>query len=73
MSREELKGFFADVSIGLSVKLGIFCDRNQIFRSEFSNFMKGKYNNLTDYELNKMKDDILDHCEALLKAYRKIA
>lgn len=72
MSHEELRQFFADVQTGLSVKLGIFCDRNLIFRSEFSNFMKGKYNTLTEYELNNMKNDILDHCEALIEAYKKI-
>lgn len=73
MSEKELRDFFADVQILLNIKLGSFCDRNDIYRSDFSNFMKGKkyYTSLSD--LNIMKDDIMDHLNGFLRFYQKIA
>lgn len=74
MDREEaLRSFFADVQIVLNIKIGRFCDRNSIYRSDFTNFMKGKkyFTSLTDLEL--MKEDILDHVSGFLKIYQKIA
>lgn len=72
MSREEdLRVFFANVQDVLSIKLGRFCDRNSIYRSDFTNFMKGKkyFTSISDLEL--MRDDILDHVIGFLKIYKK--
>lgn len=73
MSEKELRDFFADVQDLLDIKLGRFCDRNMIFRSDFSNFMKGKKYYTSIHELEMMKEDILDHVSGFLDLYRKVA
>lgn len=73
MTREENKNFFADVRLGLSMNLGPFCDRNMIYRSEFSNFMKDQYNHIPDEKLDAMREDIINHIEDFMKIYRKVA
>lgn len=73
MSEEYLRGFFADVQMILNVKLGKFCDRNGIYRSDFSNFMNKKKYFCSLYELDQMKEDILDHVHGLLQIYEKVA
>lgn len=69
MSEELLRQFFANVQHGLKIKIGLFCDRNGIYRSDFSNFMKGKKYYCSLGELEMMKDDILDHVNSFLKLY----
>lgn len=73
MSEEYLRGFFADVQMILNIKLGKFCDRNGIYRSDFTNFMKGKKYYTSMYDLELMKNDILDHVRGLLDIYQKVA
>lgn len=70
---EELRDFFADVRDILNIKLGKFCDRNMIFRSDFSNFMKGKKYFTSISDLEQMRSDILDHVYGFLKIHQKIA
>lgn len=69
MSERELWDFFADVQDILKIKLGLFCDRNMIHRSEFSNFMKGKKYYISLYDLEQMKDDIMDHVKGFMKLH----
>ena len=69
MSEESLRGFFADVREGLNINLGAFCDRNMIFRSDFSNFMNKKKYYVSLYELELMKDDIMKHLTEFIKIY----
>ena len=73
MGEKELRDFFADVRNALHINLGAFCDRNSIYRSDFSNFMKGKkyFTSLTDLRI--MSDDIMDHCRKFLELYEKVA
>lgn len=73
MTREEYRDFFADVKLCLNMSLANYLDRNHIFRSEFSNFMKKGYNNITDEELKDLYNDILDHIIEFSKTYKKIA
>lgn len=72
MSEEMLRNFFADVSLILNIKLGCFCDRNSIFRSDFSNFMKGKKYYCSLHDLNIMALDILYHINSFSQMYKKI-
>lgn len=69
MSEEQLREFFADVQMILDIKLGRFCDRNNIFRSDFTNFMKEKKYYTSLYDLEMMKNDIMDHVNGLLKLW----
>lgn len=69
MSEEQLREFFAYVQMILNVKLGKFCDRNNIYRSDFTNFMKGKKYYTSLYDLELMKDDIMDHVVGFMKLY----
>lgn len=71
MSEEKLRDFFADVQDILQIKIGRFCDRNCIYRPDFSNFMKGNkyYTSLED--LNIMAQDIIDHVDGFLRIYPK--
>ena len=73
MSEDQLRQFFADVQNILEIKLGRFCDRNGIYRPDFSNFMRGKkyYTSLSD--LDQMRIDIMDHVGGFLKIYQKTA
>ena len=73
MSEKDLRDFFADVQNILKIKIGLFCDRNMIYRSDFSNFMKGKKYFCSLYELEQMHDDIIDHVYGFLKIYKKVA
>lgn len=70
MSEKELRDFFADVQDILKIKLGLFCDRNMIHRSEFTNFMKGKKYYISLYDLELMRNDIMDHVEGFLKLHK---
>lgn len=72
MSREELRDFFADVRICLHISLGSWLDRNHIYRSEFSNFMKGQYNNIPDEKLVDLRDDILSNIKSFMRLYEKV-
>lgn len=73
MSERDLMIFFANVRNALHINLGAFCDRNNIYRSDFSNFMKGKkyYTSLTDLRL--MAQDIINNCSTFLDLYKKVA
>lgn len=73
MDREELRDFFADVRSILHISLGPWLDRNDIFRSDFSNFMKGKYNNVSNEDLMILKDDLMHNLESFMKIYKKVA
>ena len=70
MSEKELRDFFADVQNILKIKLGLFCDRNMIYRSDFTNFMKGKKYFCSLNELEEMKNDILDHVRGFIDLYQ---
>lgn len=72
MNREELKDFFADCRLCTNISYGRWLDRNHIHRSEFTKFMKDQYNTITTYELEQLKDDILDNMIDFLKLYDKI-
>lgn len=73
MSREELRIFFADVKLCTNISMGAWLDRNHIFRSEFSNFMKGKYNNISTSDLIRLKNDILSAMRTFIEIYQKVA
>lgn len=73
MSEKELRDFFADVQNILKIKIGLFCDRNNIYRPDFSNFMKGKRYFCSLGELQMMHDDIMDHVSGFLDIYKKVA
>lgn len=72
MDREELRKFFADVKLCTNISMGKWLDRNRIYRPEFTNFMKGKYNTIPTYELEQLKDDILSNLYDFLVLYKKV-
>ena len=72
MSEKDLRNFFADVRSALHINLGAFCDRNQIYRSDFTNFLKGKKYWTKLEDLDQMASDIMDHCQAFLDLYKKV-
>lgn len=72
MSEKDLRDFFADVQNILKIKIGLFCDRNMIYRSDFSNFMKGKKYFCSLYDLESMKNDIMDHVSGFLEIYKNV-
>lgn len=69
MSEEMLRDFFNDCRTILHINLGQFCDRNMIYRSDFTNFMKGKrfFTHLSD--LIQMRNDVLDHINRFKQIY----
>lgn len=69
---ESLRDFFVDCREALHINLGQFCDRNLIYRSDFSNFMKGKDFYTPLYKLSGMKRDILDNIHKFSDFYGKI-
>lgn len=69
MSEEMLRDFFNDCRIILHINLGQFCDRNLIYRPDFSNFMKGKKFFTSLVVLNHMREDILDHITGFLQLH----
>lgn len=73
MTREENKDFFANVKLCLNISMGPWLDRNRIFRSEFSNFMKGQYNNIPDYKLDELRVDLIENLRSFLDLYKNIA
>lgn len=72
MDREELRNFFADVRSCLNISLGSWLDRNHIYRSEFSNFMKGQYNNIPDEKLKMLQQDLINNIKSFLELYKKV-
>ena len=73
MNREELRNFFADVRSCLNISLGPWLDRNHIYRSEFSNFMKRQYNNIPDEKLKMLQHDLMNNIKSFLKLYKNVA
>lgn len=73
MSEIDLRNYFADVRNALHINLGAFCDRNNIYRSDFSNFMKGKKYYTSLYDLNLMALDIKKSCRSFLDLYEFVA
>lgn len=73
MSEGDLRSFFAYVREILHINLGFFCDRNQIFRSDFTNFMKGKKYYTSLYELDLMRIDVLNHVKHFMELYTEVA
>jgi len=73
MSEMDLRNYFADVRRALHINLGQFCDRNGIYRSDFTNFMKGKkfWTSLADLEM--MASDIMSCIRSFSELYEKIA
>ena len=69
MNEEALRAFFADARMILHINLGSFCDRNKIYRSDFTNFMKGKKYWTSNADLEAMKRDIIDHCSGFIRIY----
>lgn len=69
MSEEMLRDFFNDCRNILHINLGQFCDRNMIYRSDFSNFMKGNkfFTSLTD--LIQMRNDVMEHINKFSQLY----
>lgn len=61
MNESDLRNWFADVRLCLHINLGQWCDRNCIYRSDFSNFMKGKKFFTPVYQLDNMRIDILNN------------
>lgn len=72
MGEEQLREFFAYVQMILNVKLGKFCDRNDIYRSDFTNFMKHKKYFTPLWKLDRMRSDIMDHVIGFVEIYEKI-
>lgn len=72
MDREELRQFFANCKLCTNISFGKWLDRHHIYRPEFTNFMKGKYSTITTYELEQLKDDILDNIIGFAGIYRNI-
>lgn len=72
MSEESLREFFADVRSDLNINLGQWCDRNMIYRSDFSNFMKGKKFYTSLGQLDQMRRDIIHTLDRELTYYKKI-
>ena len=72
MSEEYLREFFALCRAGLNINLGKFCDKHNIYRSDFTNFMKGNKYYTSLIELDIMKEDILFNCSKFTELYKKI-
>lgn len=73
MSDCELRQFFEDVRAGLHINLGQFCDRNKIYRYDFTNFMKSKKYWTSLYDLNQMRLDIINCCRSFMDLYDNFA
>lgn len=69
MSEEMLRDFFLDCRNILHINLGQFCDRNMIYRSDFSNFMKGKKFFTSMADLMMLQQDIMNHINKFLQIY----
>ena len=72
MSEEEYRHFFADCKLSTNISFGKWLDRNGIYRSEFTNFLKGKYHKISNYQLEILKNDILSNLSDFLKLYENI-
>lgn len=70
MEEQKLREFFADVVNALNISLGPWCDRNQIYRSHFTNWRKGYYNSIDLNKVNNMKNDIINNLESIIKIYK---
>lgn len=70
MDREELRGFFADCKLCTNISYGRWLDRHRIYRPEFTKFMKGQYNTIPTYELEQLKDDIMENMHEFIKLYQ---